>query len=624
MSPYSVLVAADNTPSDYSQPEIVIPDKPNMQHWLLDSRGVDQFLLHYDSTLELDWNNIDYTKTWNDPAQKTPDVYWRKEDRPAQFCMWSPKGTYLLTAHQQGVFLWGGPPPFEKPVGRFEHQDVSKADFSPCEKFLVTASVTGKSEDPKEEDPKKIVFHEVATGKRKMEFVGVKSNVWPLFRWSYDDQFFATVTKDKIQIYEASTMQLLGGTSIKVRGVKMFAWSPSANILAYYVPPSEDGNHPAGVTLIEVPSKTVLRQKNLFDLRDCRLHWHPSGAYLAVKVDRVSGKNKKGKSARVFFGKELRKQLLEQDPDLEPVQLNRKVDEMWEKATPKVKETYEKMAKEDKERHAKEVTFFTTFQVFRANIKGVPVDELEFEKNDPVVAFAWQPAGDMFAILHGRAAKPDLSIYTVTPTELKLLKKFEQKQANNIFWSPVRDCLVLANVKAPQGNLEFINAGTLESMTTAEHQNATEFLWDPRGRFFVTVISAWRQNVETGYYLWNFNGRLLAKVTKPKFFEFLWRPRPQSLLSAADEANVLKNMSSLVEEFHREDELRRRLERREFYETRNEQRSTYYDNLNSALKEYEALAAKHKDLLAKLKREEPLEKTEEWVEQVIEETTTIM
>lgn len=82
---------------------------------------------------------------------------------------------------------------------------MSRIDFSPKEKFLVTASVkaTAKGEEVKEDDPKTVVIHEVATGKRKLEFSGVKSNVWPLFRWSFDDAFFATVVKDRIQIYDA-------------------------------------------------------------------------------------------------------------------------------------------------------------------------------------------------------------------------------------------------------------------------------------------------------------------------------------------------------------------------------------------------------------------------------------
>ncbi len=30
-----------------------------------------------------------------------------------------------------------------------------------------------------------------------------------------------------------------------------------------------------------------------------------------------------------------------------------------------------------------------------------------------MIAFAWQPSGNMFAVIHGRAPKPDVSIYGV-------------------------------------------------------------------------------------------------------------------------------------------------------------------------------------------------------------------
>ncbi len=46
--PYAALEAADKTPADYVVPDVLIPDKPNLLHWLLDSRGTDQYLLHYD------------------------------------------------------------------------------------------------------------------------------------------------------------------------------------------------------------------------------------------------------------------------------------------------------------------------------------------------------------------------------------------------------------------------------------------------------------------------------------------------------------------------------------------------------------------------------------------------
>jgi uncharacterized protein with WD repeat len=50
---------------------------------------------------------------------------------------------------------------------------------------------------------------------------------------------------------------------------------------------------------------------------------------------------------------------------------------------------------------------------FSSLVQGIPVEEIEFDKKDAVIAFAWQPSGSMFAVIHGRAPKPDVSIYGV-------------------------------------------------------------------------------------------------------------------------------------------------------------------------------------------------------------------
>jgi translation initiation factor 3 subunit B len=42
----------------------------------------------------------------------------------------------------------------------------------------------------------------------------------------------------------------------------------------------------ARVTILELPSREELRQKNLYNLHEACLHWHPQGDFLGVKVDR--------------------------------------------------------------------------------------------------------------------------------------------------------------------------------------------------------------------------------------------------------------------------------------------------------------------------------------------------
>lgn len=46
---------------------------------------------------------------------------------------------------------------------------------------------------------------------------------------------------------------LLDKKSIKVNGIKDFSWSPTDNILAYWI--AEDKDVPAKVTLVSIPSR---------------------------------------------------------------------------------------------------------------------------------------------------------------------------------------------------------------------------------------------------------------------------------------------------------------------------------------------------------------------------------
>ena len=91
---------------------------------------------------------------------------------------------------------------------------------------------------------------------------------WPIFKWSSDDKFFARIAADKdkekdkdetamanvaLSIYETPSFGLLDRKSIKVNGMRDFSWSPTENILAYWV--AEDKDVPARVTLVEIPSR---------------------------------------------------------------------------------------------------------------------------------------------------------------------------------------------------------------------------------------------------------------------------------------------------------------------------------------------------------------------------------
>ena len=63
-----------------------------------------------------------------------------------------------------------------------------------------------------------------------------------------------------------------------------FCWSPCAPVMAVYQVESAGGNLPARISLLRMPDRVELRQKNLFSVADVQMFWHPQGDYLAVQV----------------------------------------------------------------------------------------------------------------------------------------------------------------------------------------------------------------------------------------------------------------------------------------------------------------------------------------------------
>ena len=302
------------------------------------------------------------------------------------YVKWSPLGTYLATFHTRGIALWGGDD-FHQ-ISKFAHPGVQYIEFSPCEKYLVTfsPSATNLSSD----EPTAIIVWDSRTGMKKRAFHSENPPVWPVFKWSHDDKYFVRMSEAEgtLSIYETPSFGLLDKKSIKVEGLKGFSWSPKDNILSYWVAEAKDV--PARVVLLEIPSRNELRVKNLFNVADCKMHWQKSGDYLCVMVNR-----------------------------------------------------YKKILTDNADR--KYAGLYYNFEVFHMLEKQIPVDTVKIEET--VHAFSWEPIGTKFAIVHGDSQNNNVSFYGVKkglqqPPEL--LKKYERKVANCLFWCPTGQFVILA------------------------------------------------------------------------------------------------------------------------------------------------------------------------------------
>lgn len=464
----------------YVPPEVEpFSEKEHLRSWLFDPAARDQFAMFRGDKVGVFWNNK------KEPPEMVVDrMHWTQ-----LFVSWSPHGTFLASIHQQGVQLWGGSS--FKRIRQFPHPFVSLIEFSPGEKYITTWShqpivvEEGKGPLTLDEEGKHIIIWDITTGKPLRSFaaydltpppgtdptaVPPKAKVqWPAFKWSADEKYVARMKPhESISIYELPRMNLLDKTSIKAEGIMDFEWAPAItqregvktyeSLLCYWTP--EMGSNPAKVALMSVPSKEIVRTRNLFNVTDAKLHWQSEAKFICVKVDRHS-KSKK--------------------------------------------------------------SLATNLEIFRIKEKGVPVEVVDSLK-DTVINFAWEPKGDRFVLITageavaGSNVLPKTAVSFFAPEKIKgpgtgafkLVRTIDKKNSNGIYWSPKGRFVVVATVSVQQhSDMDFYDldyegekpesdagvAANLMLMNSEDHYGMTDVDWDPTGRYVTTSASVWTHQV---------------------------------------------------------------------------------------------------------------------------------
>ncbi|KAF2405315.1 eukaryotic translation initiation factor 3 subunit B [Trichodelitschia bisporula] len=593
---------------EYHPPRIEdFTEKEHLRWWLGDAEARDQFVMYRGDNVGVFWNEKD------DPPEAIVDrQHWTE-----MFVQWSPLGTYLTSMHAQGVQLWGGKSWSRQK--RFAHPGVNLVDFSPTELYVTTWShrpVTVEEGNPflsADEDGKNYIIWDVATGKVLRSFTTLEMPVtgkdqdgqpvkrkipWPAFKWSSDDKYVARMTPGQsISVYELPSMKLLDKQAIKIEGVQDFEWSPATpkrdaikqyeQLFCYWTP--ELGSNPAKVGLMSIPSKEVVRTRNLFNVTDAKLHWQSEGVYVCVKVDRHS-KSKK--------------------------------------------------------------SLATNLEIFRVQEKNIPVEVVDSLK-DTVINFAWEPKGDRFVVITtgevpagGAGAPPKTSVIFFCPEKnkgpgpvgnFKHVRTIEKKNSNGIYWSPRGRFVIVATVHSQQSyELDFWDmdfegekdekdkdlACNLQLMNTAEHYGITDAEWDPTGRYVATVASFWKHQAENGYHLYDFKGTLLREESLERFKQFIWRPRPATFLTKEEQKKTRKNLREWSKIFDEQDFNKKNLANRAVVEHRRrllQEWRAWREQVAEELEEEGVEVPTYED-----KDAAQGETIEEIVEEIIEETEEVV
>jgi len=188
-----------------------------------------------------------------------------------------------------------------------------------------------------------------------------------------------------------------------------------------------------------------------------------------------------------------------------------------------------------------------------------------------------------------------------------------------LIWSPRGNFAVLAGLKGFNGTLEFYNVNELETMATDEHFMATHVTWDPTGRFIATYVSAWDHQLENGYNIWNFQGKLLKHVPKDKFYQFFWRPRPPIHFLPIQEEKLQKELLPIyIKKYKDIDAKRIEINIKKVEEKREFLRKEFDDYEAHKRKEWADDAPKRAEIIQDKHYEDDIQEITQTVEEVIE------
>jgi translation initiation factor 3 subunit B len=217
------------------------------------------------------------------------------------------------------------------------------------------------------------------------------------------------------------------------------------------------------------------------------------------------------------------------------------------------------IVKVDRSKSKKQI--MTSFELYSLREKDIPVDVFETAENEEIHGLFWEPRGRRFVVLASETSKSVAHFYEINKkktkvpgvdmTEVNITKSVEAKGVNYVSWSPKGRFCVLVGLR--QGALQFWDAEENTLLASEEHYACTSVEWDPTGRYVVTCVSSWQTQTDTGIIMWNFTGSSISKQMIPGFKQFIWRPRPDSLLSEKEMKKIRKNLKDFSREFDVED-----------------------------------------------------------------------
>jgi uncharacterized protein with WD repeat len=133
--------------------------------------------------------------------------------------------------------------------------------------------------------------------------------------------------------------------------------------------------------------------------------------------------------------------------------------------------------------------------------------------------------------------------------------------------------------------------------------------------------------IENGYAIWDFRGQEIEKRLLDRFKQFLWRPRPQSLLTKEQKRTIRRNLREYSRAFEEADAAEETTVSAELVAQRKravDEWNAWRVRVAEEVAEVRRAHGKRDELPAQKQEEEDKEEIEVWIDEVIEQIEEVV
>jgi translation initiation factor 2A len=323
-----------------------------------------------------------------------------------------------------------------------------------------------------------LVVWRLDTGEALCRFVQKQfsKDIWPMVQWSRDDRYAAKTVSSGVHVFDAERLDGAPIARIAEADARQISWSPDVkqHKLCVFVP--EKKSKPASAKLHAFPLRAApLARLSMYNAADVGFQWnvHGNSLLLTTHTDFDS-------SGRSYYGR-------------------------------------------------------TSLYHLSAQYESckVPLPEsgagADGSSNNQVYFSTWKPNGRHFVAIYGYPARATVFNQRCAPAI-----DFGEAPRNTAIWQPHAQLMLLAGFGSLQGFIDVWCPAELKRIGRATDHGAKYCEWAPDSRLFLTAVTTTGLQVDNGFKLWDYAGRLVLAESVDKLDAICWRPAPWRTFAKPD------------------------------------------------------------------------------------------